>query len=584
MINDSKVFLGNEYLPNAPVKCTIGTYRVSAFAPSQFAEDSTAAVLIFGYIHNPDVLISPAYWLTLLQQPAPMLVAALDQLNGAYNLLVLNKVNNSISVVTDRLGGQRMYYWSTQEGIWLSPSLTGLANIANFGHGTPTNFSVPAVMELLNYRWLSGTTTPFADINKLPHAAVCQLSPGSSIHTLVRYGILPEARAGVTDESLQVHADRVHQLLLANIRASVRPGDRVAVLLSGGVDSSILLGICCDLNLNVVAITPQHEGHHNPELETAKTFAAELGVEHRIIAVEEADVARHYADVVELLGVPPRCHSAVSLLILLRQLKGSFDKILYGEGADTLFGSKAVKHFALRFKKNQRLKKVFRYIPYWPWLFKVLPLPYKLRHLLQFDALNEAIAVNQIVLQEPLKASLNDRLVLDKELIKAGLNVSNVTVDTYERALLQLKQIIFSSSVINHFYELESLAADNSIQLISPFVCQPVMAYAASLSDTSYFGIESVKPVLRKIGERYFTPSLMYLPKYGFPVPHSNWLKGPLATWGREATVFFSCPIEYLADEEFAWCIIGLYLLAKRNHILPLRLFEIDGGVDAPPG
>lgn len=579
MKNDSRMFLGSEFISDAPIKYTLGTQCLSAFGVANTAENSTGALLLFGYQHNSEIPIDPAYWLTLLQQSASEIVAALDKLDGAFTIVILNKADSTINIVTDRLGGQRLHYSHMQKGVWLSTSLTGLAEMVR-STDKKAYFSAPALMELLHYRWLSGSKTLFSTINKLPHAAWCQLSPDYVVSVQARYGLLPKASAVDVEPSLQQHADNVRQLLMANVSASVQSGDRVAVLLSGGVDSSVLLGVCCELNLNVVAITPLHEGHHNPELETAKTFAAELGVEHRIIEIKEADVAALYADVIALLGAPPRCHSAVSLLHIMRQLQGHFDKVLYGEGADTLFGSKAVKHYSVRLKKHQRLNKLLRYVPLRQRVLQLLPVPEKLLQLLQFNAEDAAIAVNQLALNPQLQQHLHHRLTFERSQIQAGLNTDVMDPQSYASALLLLKQVIFSSSVINHFYELESLAAQSQIQLISPFVCQSVMAYAANLSDNTYFGADVVKPVLRKIGERYFTPSLMYLPKYGFPVPYSNWLAGPLSGWSKEAAAFFACPLKYLADEEFSWTLVGLYLLAKQHDMLPFPLLKAGAVAD----
>ena len=580
MNDSSRMFLGGEFISDAPVKYLLGEQCLSAFGVARTAEDSAGAVLLFGYLHNSEIPIAPAYWLALLQQPAMEIVAALDKLDGAFTIVILNKADNAINILTDRLGGQRMYYSTVQDGVWLSPSLTRLATIIHANNAKAAHFSAPALMELLHYRWLSGSNTLFNTINKLPHAAWCQLSARSTVSVLARYGFLPKPETVFTEPTSQQHADNVRQLLMANVLASVQSGDRVAVLLSGGVDSSVLLGVCCELNLNVVAVTPQHQGHHNPELETAKTFATELGVEHQIITIQESDVAALYADVVTLLGAPPRCHSAVSLLYILRQLKGHFDKVLYGEGADTLFGSKAVKHFALRLKKHQRLNTLLRYVPWQHRLFQALPVPEKLQKLLHFNTLDAAIAVNKLELAPQLHHHLHQRLLFDSAQIHAGLNINVDNDETYQAALLLLKQVIFSSSVINHFYELESIASDNQIRLISPFVCQSVMDYAANLTDNSYFGSDMVKPVLRKIGERYFTPSLMYLPKYGFPVPHTNWLKGPLSLWSKEAAAFFACPASYLEDEEFCWTLVGLYLLAKQHDMLPFPLVKAGAIAD----
>lgn len=65
----------------------------------------------------------------------------------------------------------------------------------------------------------------------------------------------------------------------------------VAIAYSGGVDSTFLLRVAYDvLGCNVIAVTARSLSFPKRELEEAKKFAAELGVEHIIVDSEELDI------------------------------------------------------------------------------------------------------------------------------------------------------------------------------------------------------------------------------------------------------------------------------------------------------
>jgi asparagine synthase (glutamine-hydrolysing) len=533
-------------------------------------EDEQGVLLLYGYIHNPDFNSTPSYWINLHLQSDTKLISALNQLDGAFNLILLNKQQGSCTVMTDRLGGQRLYYQQTDEGIWLSPEPAIIATrLPN------RTFDSLGLMEAINFRWLCGSHSLIEGMAKLVHAAIIQLSVNSPPVLLKRFGLLP-ARINQSEEKpTSVYVKQLHQLLLDNIRASVRSDEKVAVLLSGGVDSSILLGLCCQLGLNVVAITPLHIGHSNPELETAKTFARQMKVEHRILSIADADVAALYSDTVQQLYSAPRAHSTLSLLLLMRQLNGEFDKVLYGEGADTLFGSNAVKHFAKRFNKHQVLKRILHYLPGSQTAVNLLPKHNRLRQLANFSVPESALAVGKLALTAKVTAALHDKFNLQKTEIIQQLNIDVSEFSSFDSALRYLKQLIISNSVTNHFYELETLASANQLKLVSPFVSWPVLSYAANLPNELYFGGEFVKPVLRKLGEQFYTPELMYLPKVGFPVPYKNWLTGPLSQLMQEAALFFNVPPAWLdEDDEFAWTLGGFYILAKNLQIAPVCLAQ----------
>lgn len=565
-MNSSFICIGNGKVPQASSCFPVGQHWLSSRGETLAQEDELGILLLFGYVHNQDFNAAPEYWLELLQGGAEELLTAANMLDGAYNLLLLDKRTGLCTLITDRLGCQRLYFCHHSDVTWFSNDLAYIAEKAG-----GEQFDRQGLMETLHFRWLTGQNSLIENVHKLPHAAVVRVSPGTAPEVVQRYGLLP-ARKTQTDTTLAAHADAVHQLLQTNIANSVKQTDRVAVLLSGGVDSSVLLGICCQLQLNVVAITPVHDNHSNPELETAKQFADELGVEHRIMPITDDMLESLFVDTVHCIGAAPRSHSAVSLLYIMRQLSGQFDKILYGEGADTLFGSRAVKRFTQRYQKHQKLLRLQRLLPGSKFLTQRLPANSKLKMLADFNVQQDIVASIRLALQASTEAALAADLQLNSAAVLQPLNTDREFCSSFDAALRYVKQVVFSTDVINHFFELSSLADSYNLQLVNPFVCWPVMHYASQLADEQYFGGQFVKPVLRKIGEQFYTPELMYLPKFGFPVPHQHWLDTSLYRLSQQAIQFFEVPRQWREDTEMIWTLTGLYLLAMQFNVTPCRL------------
>ena len=543
-----------------------GKQWLSYRAETTVCEDEQGVLLLFGYVHNQDFNATPAYWLNLLQHDNEQLLAAANMLDGAYNMLLLNKSTGHYSLITDRLGCHRLYYYQSADAIWFSSDLAYIATKAG-----PSHFDRYGLMETLHFRWLTGQHSLIENVKKLPHAAVVQLQAGKPPALEQRFGLLP-ARKTQADKTPEAHADAVQQLLCTNIASSVKQTDRVAVLLSGGVDSSVLLAICCQLKLNVIAVTPVHDNHSNPELETAKQFARELGVEHRIVPVKDDMLEPLFCDTVQRLAGAPRSHSAISLLYIMRQLAGEFDKVLYGEGADTLFGSRAVKHFTRRYQKHLKLKRLMRVLPGSELIVRLLPSGSRFKKLADFDVQQDTISSIKLTLQPATEMALADDVRLDSSAILRQLNTDSAVFTNFDSAVRYVKQVVFSSDVVNHFFEMSRLAALYDLQLVNPFVCWPVMYYASQLPDEYYLGGDFVKPILRKIGEQFYTPKLMYLPKFGFPVPHKHWLDTSLNKLSRQAVTFFNVPEVWAEDTEMIWTLTGLYLLAVRADMAPCRL------------
>lgn len=563
-MNLAFVCLSLQKIPAAQISFPCSDYWLSCSGADAYWEDEQGVMILYGYIHNIDFNQTPAHWLMLLRQAGAELALAMNMLDGAYNLVLLDKTSERCTLLTDRLGCQRLYYYQAGTALWLSPQLSVITDLL-----PERQFDMQGVMETVHFRWLSGQAFPLKGVQKMPHAAIIQLMPQQAPAILQRFGLLP-ARRTLAEKALNEHVAHVDQLLTANIIASVRPTDKVAVLLSGGVDSSILLGICCRLKLHVVAVTPFHEGHTNPELDTARAFAREMGVEHRVLAVRDVELRQLFCDTVQQLAAAPRSHSAVSLMFIMRQLSGEFDKVLYGEGADTLFGSRTIKHFANRYQKHLKLEKILKRLPGSKAMMQLLPPSSKVKALTNFNVPEAALSAVKLALLSDTEDALADELQLQPKVLLPQLNTDANAAESFNTAVRYLKQVVFSTDVVNHFYELDSLASGCQLQLVSPFVSWPVMSYAAQLPDPYYFGGQFVKPVLRKLGEQFYTPELMYLPKYGFPVPHKHWLDKPLQLLAGQAVEFFNVPATWAEDSEMIWTLTGLYLLAKQLHISPL--------------
>lgn len=78
---------------------------------------------------------------------------------------------------------------------------------------------------------------------------------------------------------------------LSILKKNLRNLESVAIAYSGGVDSTFLLKVACEvLGDKVIAITAKSSTYPERELMEAKKFAEEIGVKHIIIVSEELDI------------------------------------------------------------------------------------------------------------------------------------------------------------------------------------------------------------------------------------------------------------------------------------------------------
>jgi asparagine synthase (glutamine-hydrolysing) len=114
--------------------------------------------------------------------------------------------------------------------------------------------------------------------------------------------------------------------------------DKVAVLLSGGIDSSLMAWFAAEAEKYVVCYTVAYERDKGEELNASKT-AKLLGLPHAIVRVSEQDCLDIFGDYVKAC---PKIHaewSGIPLALLMKQVyKDGIDDAILGDGGDDLFG------------------------------------------------------------------------------------------------------------------------------------------------------------------------------------------------------------------------------------------------------
>ncbi len=74
----------------------------------------------------------------------------------------------------------------------------------------------------------------------------------------------------------------------------------------------------------------------------------------------------------------------------------------------------------------------------------------------------------------------------------------------------------------------------HSLELRSPFLDHRLVEFVARLPDRHKVRMMSRKYILRKAFADMLPPSILRLPKRGFEIPVSTWLRGPLYETARE--------------------------------------------------
>ena len=486
--------------------------------------------------------------------------------NGYFTILFFNKKTAEGRFYTDRIGAHKTYFQCKNKELHIS-------NIPeNYAFNNTDTIDPSWLVEAVNFKICTGSTTLNPDIKQIPaghyykfDSSLAPINAGFYWQVGNRKPTSSLSLDEATNESLRLINQHLES---ANVKSK-----KVAVLLSGGVDSSLLAALTKEHNNNVVAVTPIFSSGENPELKAAISMAKQINIEHQIVEISDSDISEEFGTIVDFIKQPIRSPQTIIFSILMRQFKDKFDAVVFGEGADMVFGYHAVKQAANRYEKYCKVAFLKPVAPFLT-LFKSISTVKKLLDLLKEPL--SAQVLNSWAIEYPPEikcklpgiTSLPSELEIIQWLNLSNLNYKDVTKHEFENLI---RRFIMQESCMYHFYTMGSIADRDGIELISPFFDTDVINFATNFDNHLYFGDEHTKPILRKLGERFYDKEIIYAKKKGFPVPHKRWLEGPLKEEAQLAKSFIATIYGEGAtkNNEFVWLVMALQKLKIEKSIVP---------------
>lgn len=259
--------------------------------------------------------------------------ACLEHLRGEFAFVIWDEENETIFAARDRFGIKPLFYVEDGDGLRISSEAKAL-----FASGVPAAWDHESVFQNLFFSFDQGRTL-FKNIRQLPPGHYLVAKRGSV--TIRRYWDVdyPKANAPNPHTSEVECIENVRNLLDESIRLRMRADVPVGCYLSGGVDSSSVLGIASRYSEGkFTAFTIAFDHPDFDESAPARAMAEFAGAEFRPIAVKGSDFADVFYDAVwkgEMIHY--NAHGAARFHLSRAVQREGYKVVIGGEGADELF-------------------------------------------------------------------------------------------------------------------------------------------------------------------------------------------------------------------------------------------------------
>jgi len=262
-----------------------------------------------------------------------------ERLQGMFAFALHERDSGRVTLVRDRLGIKPLYYTESPRELRFASSLPALLAAG----GVDTALDPVALNYYLSFHAVvPAPRTILKGVRKLPPATLRVIEPDGRVRER-EYWSLSFARSSA--DQLRSSAEWREQLAAALRRAVERrmvADVPVGVLLSGGVDSSLIVGLLTEagqVGLNTFSIGFEAANNESgDEFVYSDLVAERFETEHHKIFIESARLLDALPGTIGAMSEPMVSYDNVGFYLLSREVAKHVKVVQSGQGADEVFG------------------------------------------------------------------------------------------------------------------------------------------------------------------------------------------------------------------------------------------------------
>ncbi|MBD8493756.1 N-acetylglutaminylglutamine amidotransferase [Pseudomonas syringae] len=262
----------------------------------------------------------------------------LPKLNGMFAFAIWERDSKRLFIARDRLGVKPLYLSKTDKRLRFASSLpallkggdiSGLLDPVALNHYLNFHAVVPAPRTLL------------AGVEKLPPASWLMIDADGKSEQQVWWTLPYGPHEDERNLSFEDWRGRVLDSTREAVAIRQRAAVDVGVLLSGGVDSSMLVGLLREVgaeNLSTFSIGFEDAGgERGDEFQYSDLIAKHYGTRHHQLRIQESEIIEQLPAAFRAMSEPMVSHDCIAFYLLSREVAKHCKVVQSGQGADELF-------------------------------------------------------------------------------------------------------------------------------------------------------------------------------------------------------------------------------------------------------
>lgn len=463
--------------------------------------------------------------------------ACVDRLCGMFAFAIHQRETGRVSLVRDRFGIKPLYYSETEGRMRFASSLPALLEDPEVDRSIDRT-------ALAYYMSFHAVVPPphtlVQGVRKLPPATIRNIEANGSVKEKTYWSLSFDRSQEDVDRPFDEWGDRVLESLRLAVQRRMVSDVPVGVLLSGGVDSSLIVGLLAEMGqegLNTFSIGFESaHGEKGDEFFYSDLIAKHFDTQHHKIEIPSSCLLDALPDTIAAMSEPMVSYDNVGFYLLSQEVAKHIKVVQSGQGADEVFGG---------------------YHWYPPLTASSDPLGTYASSFFDRD-------------HNTLRSHLNSDWVSESDAARefvAARFIEKGADDSVDKALRLDTTVMLVDDPVKR---VDNMTMAWGLEARVPFLDHELVELAARIPSAHKLAHDG-KGVLKEAARRVVPSAVIDREKGYFPVPALKYLEGPYLDMVKDAFSSQAAKERRLFRQDYLDDLIA----APKAHITPLRGSEL---------
>lgn len=459
-------------------------------------------------------------------------LAMLEHLEGMFAIAIYDGRKNRLLLARDRLGEKPLWYAALNDRIVFASEAKALLHHP----GVDKSLNRNGITDYLSFGYVHAPYSIWNGISKLLPGHFLLVEDANC--RIERYW---QPRMIELPPGPQEQVQMVREMIQASVQSRMIADVPLGALLSGGMDSSIIVAVMCKAAGKACGVKTFCAGFEDPlydERAAAREVARHCGSEHTELLVRPEPSAGMIDEIVSRYDEPFADSSAIPTFLICQAARQHVTVALTGDGGDEVFaGYERYRALHLADTLSPLAYLGVRVASGIGNIFAGTEERSRLRRLIRFaEAMTQPFAMQYLTYRSLFQVKDMPRLFTDEfagradimeparwfsELFEKGNFPDEVARAQHHDLMTYLPDDLLVKS------DIASMA--NSLELRAPMLDHRLVSVGLSLPVEMKIHRRRGKHILRQAFQDMLPPGILDLPKRGFGIPLGKWLRKDLA-------------------------------------------------------